>query len=790
MSGPARESAAARAAELRREIGHHDRLYYQEAAPEISDAEYDALMGELKAIEAAHPELVAPDSPTQRVGGAPLEGFTQVSHLVPMLSIEDVHELKEDEVAEVARAAAGPERSGEPAEVRAFRRMGREGGVPLGELRLVEWFARLQKALGGRRFALTVEPKIDGVAVSVLYRDGVLEYAATRGDGATGDDITQNFRTIRSVPLRLEGASPPSLFEVRGEVFMPNEAFARLNEERDEAGEPSFINPRNATAGTLKQLDSRLVAGRPLDCIFHSFGKVEGTGFDTMRGFQDALRGFGLRASEWFEVTDGLDGLLAAVRKLDRDRHGFAFATDGAVVKVDEVALHAGLGTTARHPRWACAYKFRPEQKETLLHAITVQVGRTGTLTPVAELEPVFVSGTTVARATLHNQDEIDRKDVRVGDTVVVEKAGEIIPAVVKVVKEKRPPGTPPYNLVEAVGGRCPSCGGPVSRQEGFVAWRCTNFDCPAQAVVRITHFASRKALDIDGLGEAVAVKLVEKDLARSALDLFALEAGQLADLELDPAQLQSGGRSKPRRFGEKKASLVLSSLERARTSPLHRWVFAFGIPDVGESAALELARLHRDLRALADSEVLESVLRAAEAEDEMRQVSPRNRADPPASEADRQRRQDCYDALKSEADALRAKLAPLGISPEVGPVVSRSVLDYFKSETGRRVLERLASFGINPASANFAPTPPAAGAGGAGLPFAGTTWVITGTLSQPRDHFQTRIQDLGGKVAGSVSKNTDYLLAGENAGSKLTKAQALGTKILDEAAFEKLAGG
>ncbi len=779
-----------RVAELTKLLEKHNRLYYIEAAPEISDAEYDALLGELKKLEEAHPELRSPNSPTQRVGGAPLEGFSQVKHPVPMLSIEDIHEVKEDEKLEIEEAAAKSAGSGEDTRVRLFRKLKAQGSfdeVP-NALDLIDWYGRLQSNhSGGDDLLLTIEPKIDGVAVSLLYRNGELEYAATRGDGATGDDITQNVRTIQSIPLRLADESPPSAFEVRGEVYMPNEAFNKLNEQRDEAGEAAFINPRNATAGTLKQLDSKLVATRPLDCIFHSFGLTDGVAFTTMQEFHAELPKSGLRATHWLRVATTLDELLAAISELDDDRHHFDYATDGAVIKVDNIALHGAIGATSKHPRWACAFKFRPEQKETLLKDITIQVGRTGVLTPVAELDPIFVSGTTVSRATLHNQDEITRKDVRIGDTVVVEKAGEIIPAVVKVITEKRPSGTKPYDIANAVGHKCPSCGEEISQEVGFVAWRCTNFACPAKAVTRIRHFAARRALDIDGVGEAVAVKLVETGLAKGPMDLFELDLETLANLQLDPAKLQSGEESKPRRFGEKKAGQLLASLERARNEmPLSRWVFALGIPNVGESSAREVARLHETLKKIPRSAILSTIRVIAALEAEQREISPRNRANPPADDTEKQERQKQYDELKAKIADLRSGIAHFEVNADVGPVAAGSLLEFFASHAGEETLERFEKYGFDPASDNYAPKPAEAAASG-DLVFAGTTWVITGTLSQSRDHFKKRIQDAGGKVAGSVSKNTNYLLAGENAGSKRSKAESLGTEIVDEAAFDKM---
>jgi len=725
---------AARIKQLTVELEHHNRLYYQEAEPEVTDAEYDTLMGELKKLEADHPELAQPDSPTQRVGGAPLEGFVQIQHLVPMLSIEDIHELKPEEL-EVLQAENPDATAAE---------------------NLREWFKRFQRSLGHSDVKLTIEPKIDGVAVSCVYRDGVLDYAVTRGDGTTGDDITQNIKTIKSIPLRLpEGA--PDLFEVRGEVFMPNAAFAKLNEQRDEAGEPAFVNPRNATAGTLKQLDPKLVETRPLDCIFHSYGRVDNAPYSTVSGFQKTLKAYGLKCTHWFHQPSTTDELLECILKLDQDRHDFPYATDGAVIKVDDLALHAQLGATSKHPKWACAYKFLPEQMETVLKTVTIQVGRTGVLTPVAELEPVFVSGTTVSRATLHNQDEIDRKDIRIGDTVIIEKAGEIIPAVVKVITAKRGSNSEPFNLFSYVNGQCPSCAGPIEQAEGFVAWRCVNFACPAQAVTRIKHFASRKALDIDGLGTAVAEKLVENEIVSTTLDLFDLEADSLADLLLDPAKLETGD-SKPRRLGEKKAIVITDSLNKARSAPLSRWVYAMGIPHIGESASREIARLHKNLTEVATSPILKDLAELPDFEE--LSVSKRKKENHP-------------------------RLAAYQIESELGPVSAQHITAFFKSDGGKLVLEKLKSHGINPTSDNYDPEKSALEKSDPAI--AGKTFVITGTLSKPRPEFKKIIEAEGGKVSGSISSKTDYLLAGEKAGSKRTKAEGLGVTILDEAAFASL---
>jgi DNA ligase (NAD+) len=668
-----------------------------------------------------------------------------------MLSIEDVHELRPTEVEKPTEEQED-----------LFAESNVEQDDPhASAARLSAWFVRLQKNLGSSTTQLTVEPKIDGVAVSLLYRDRQLVYAATRGDGTTGDEITKNVRTIASIPLTLPDKAP-ELLEVRGEVFINDQDFAQLNEQRDEDGLPAFVNSRNATAGTLKQLDPKLVAARPLDCIFHSFGSIEPRPFDSMAAFHKALPAWGFRATKWLREVSNEAELLQAVTKLNDDRHDFAYATDGAVIKVDDLTLHEQLGYTARFPRWACAYKFLPEQKETKLKSITIQVGRTGVLTPVAELEPVFVSRTTVSRATLHNEEEIQRKDIRIGDTVIVEKAGEIIPAIERVVKEKRPAEAKPFSLPDHVNHECPSCRGPIEKPEGFVAWRCVNFACPAQAVTRITHFASRKALDLDGLGEAVAKKLVETGLVTSALDLFQLELDDLANLMLDPAKSSDGEAiSKQRRFGEKRAQTLLGSLQKARTKmPLNRWIFAMGIPHIGESSAKELSRLHESLSELAKSELLSAL------------------ADLPN-----------YEALKvsNRKKENHPELAPYQIDDSLGPVAAGELVNYLKSEAGQQVLQTLENLGINPRSNNFAPLPSEAPAAQSDSAIAGKTFVITGTLSESRDHYKGLIESAGGKVTGSVSKNTNYLLAGEKAGSKLTKAESLQIPVLSGESLQEL---
>ena len=696
------ENPEKRILELRQQLEHHNRLYYNQAAPEISDAEYDKLFRELENLEAAHPEFHDPDSPTLRVGGEPISGFQQIQHPVPMLSIDDVFELKDAEVPEAE---------------------------------LIAFYQRLRKNLGREDIAVTIEPKIDGVAVSLLYEKGKLKYAATRGDGTTGDDITHNVRTIRSVPLSLP-SSAPELLEVRGEIFMPNAAFVAMNAERDEAGLPTFANPRNSTAGTLKQLDPKIAAKRPLRFIAHGLGAYEGPALASEHDFIALLKSLGIPSNDPHLPAANLEELLAAVAHIEKARHDFDYGTDGAVIKVLDRAEREKLGKTSRAPRWAAAYKFLPEQMETVIQDILIQVGRTGVLTPVADLTPVFISGSTVARATLHNQDEIDRKDIRIGSTVVIEKAGEIIPAVVRVVSHA--PDSKAYNLFEAVEGKCPSCAGPISQEEGFVAWRCTNFECPAQAVTSISHFAGRKALDIDGLGGIVAEALVRHGHARTPLDLFNLTEETLANLNL-------GTEEAARRFGEKNAAKVIAALEAARTKPLNRWLFAMGIRQLGESAAKELSRLHEKLSDIPSSGILAELLKDT----------------------------------RATAKKQNPFLAQYAITGDVGPAVAESVTTFFQSEAGQHVIERLRDLGIDPVSDNYLPRLDEVDL--SSLPLAGKTFVLTGTLSVDRDEVKALIESKGGKVSGSVSAKTHYVVAGEGGGSKRDKAEKLGVPILNE---------
>ncbi|MEZ5303834.1 MAG: NAD-dependent DNA ligase LigA [Verrucomicrobiales bacterium] len=668
---PDSDAARARHAELAAEIERHNRLYYLEAEPEISDADFDKLLRDLIDLEEAHPDLRTPDSPTQRVGGAPLEGFTQITHRVKMMSLDNTY--SEEEMA--------------------------------------EFYARLQKGLGEDEVPCVIEPKVDGVAVSLYYENGVMKYAATRGNGEVGDDITHNIRTIRSVPLRLP-AGAPQTFEVRGEVYFPIEAFEKLNAEREAAGEPKFANPRNAAAGSLKQLDSRITAKRPLDIIFHGFGLAEGFALEKQEGLLDLLDQAGLRKPDLYWRAKDLEEILGAIRELDAKRHTLSYETDGAVVKVNSVAQQRSLGTTSKAPRWAIAFKYAAEQAITKVVSIEIQVGRTGALTPVANLEPVFVSGSTVSRATLHNEEEVARKDVRVGDTVVIEKAGEIIPAVIEVKKEFRTGAEEPFQMPEA----CPVCGTPVKRDDTQVAVRCPNRECPEQVKRRLEHFASRAAMDIRGLGESLVDQLVAAGLAKDVADIYALKPEALAGLE---------------RQGKRSIEKLLEAVEKSKSQPLWRLIFGLGILHVGASSAQTLAAEFRGL----------DRLKAATAE---------------------------------ELEAV----------PDIGGIVAASIKGWFEDEGNLALLDRLRAAGL--------PTEIAAAADDAEAApqdLADTTWVITGTLSEPRETFADLIRARGGKVTGSVSKNTSFLLAGDKAGSKLDKAAKLGVETLDEAAFREKLG-
>jgi len=711
-----RKEADKKIAQVREEILKHDRRYYDEAAPIISDRQYDRLYKELVDLETQFPDLVTPDSPTQRVGGKALEAFGQIQHLAPMLSLDNTY--SEEEVA--------------------------------------NFYKRITRLLPDEGIPVVIEPKVDGVAVSLMYEKGRLKYAATRGDGSVGDDITQNIKTIRSVPHQLRSDSP-DVFEVRGEAYLDKAGFERLNKERKAAGLPLFANPRNAAAGSLKHLDPRAAAQRPLGIVFYGTGAVEGVEISLHSKIFQLFKKLGLPTHEDWWLADSVDEILKAIQDLDKVRLDFPYQTDGAVIKVDALAQRERLGFTAKSPRWAIAYKYAAERVETRLNDIIIQVGRTGILTPVAALEPVFVSGSTVARATLHNEDEIKRKDIRIGDTVVIERAGEVIPAVVAVVKSKRPREAKPFDFAKHIHDKCPVCGGPIRRDPEFVAWRCENLHCPAQTTRCVEFLAARGALDIESIGAIVADKLVERGLVREPLDLFQLKVDQLAKLNL-------GTQEAPRVFGEKNATKAINAIERARTLPLSRWLFALAIPDVGKTTATDLARFHETIEDVANSQLLRDVLDYHE-----KQKNERGEI------AERLIKAGFAEPSKSKGDKD-------GIVTEVGPVVAQSVVDFFASATGQRILRRMQELGIRPKSEKVSAKRAAE------LPLAGKTFVLTGTLpSMTRDEATEKIEALGGYVTGSVSKKTDYVLAGAEPGSKFDKAKELGVAIIDEAGFRKM---
>lgn len=724
------------------EVRRHDVAYHVHAAPTISDRDYDALFRRLRDTEEAHPDWIIPDSPTQKVGGTPLESFRAVTHRLEMMSLDNTYSTKE----------------------------------------LSDFLARVRKGIpAGTQPAFTVEPKVDGVAVSLRWEKGLLVQAATRGDGEKGDDVTENIRTLKQVALRIEGAPP--VLELRGEVFMTHAGFQRLNDERRAAGEQLFANPRNATAGTLKLLDSRLVARRPLSIVLYAPGETQGFPVATQDALLSWIRRTGLPAPDWWQRCDSDEAVIRAVAELEEKRRSFGYPTDGAVIKVDDFSLQARLGQTAKAPRWAIAYKYSAEQTETLLLGITVQVGRTGVLTPVAELQPVFLAGSTISRATLHNEDEVRKKDLRIGDTVVIEKAGDVIPAVIQVIPEKRPAGARAFDLFASLGGKCPACGGPIRRDEAFVAWRCENPSCPAQKTRRLEFMAKREALDLEALGGIVADKLVESGLVDEPLDLFEIPEDKLAVLNL-------GTPEEPRTYGAKNARKLCEAIERAKTLPLSRWILALAIPEVGETTARDLARFHDSFESLAHSDLLQKVNRQAELKAQADIFNPRAKINKARTAEEKKVLEANYGLIQVELAAIRLALIDSGFAKPtdkdmttvVGPVVATSVLAYFKGPLGSRFLKRIGPLGIRPSAESRTSAGP--------QPFAGKKFVITGTLSRPRPDFQKRILALGGEVSGSVSAKTDYLLAGDEAGSKLDKARELGVAILGEAEFETLASG
>ena len=674
-----------RAAALRAQLQHHAHLYYTLDAPELPDAEYDRLFQELQALEEAFPELRTPDSPTQRILGQILPGFATVRHAVPMLSI---------------RTETDTEASGAVAfDVRVRKELGLSPADPA-----VQYEAEL---------------KFDGLAVSLRYEQGVLVQGATRGDGETGEDVTQNIRTLRQIPLRLQGDAVPAVLEVRGEVFMRRDDFEALNERQREkiaAGarnEKTFVNPRNAAAGALRQLDPAIAASRPLSFYAYGYGEVQGwkTMPETHSGILDALMQFGLPVSSHRTVAAGAPELVEFHKQIAALRDSLPFDIDGVVYKVNDLALQKRLGFVSREPRWAVAHKYPAQEQLTTVQAIDVQVGRTGKLTPVAKLAPVFVGGVTVTNATLHNEEEARRKDVRVGDTVVVRRAGDVLPEVVSVVLDRRPEGTVPFSMPDA----CPVCGSAVGREEGEVDTRCTaGLFCSAQRKQAVLHFAQRRAMDIENLGEKLVDQLVEGGLIHSLPDLYELKLETLARLD---------------RMAEKSAQNLLDGLEKSRHTTLARFIYGLGIRHVGETTAKDLARHFGRLDAL----------------------------------------------LAADEQALLQV-------PDVGPVVASSIRHFLEEPHNREVIERLRAHGVTWPESDGAVDSMAP------QPLAGKTFVLTGTLpNMGRDEAKELLEAAGAKVAGSVSKKTDYVVAGAEAGSKLEKAQALGVAVLDEAGMLEL---
>lgn len=676
MAAP--DSAAGHIAALREEILRHDYLYYVLDAPEVPDSEYDRLFRELQALEAQHPELVTPDSPTQRVGGQPAREFSSVSHRLPMLSLNNA--FSDDEAA-------------------AFDRRVREG-------------------LGVRQVSYAVEPKFDGLAVSLVFEHGLLARAATRGDGYTGEDVTANIRTIRAIPVRLAITDAPAILEVRGEVLMLKRDFERLNQQQQARGEKLFANPRNAAAGSLRQLDPGITASRPLSFFAYGIGSAEeAPEFATHAATMDYLAALRLPVTRERAVVEGLEGLLGYYRSIGARRPSLPYDIDGVVYKVNSLAQQRELGFVSRAPRFAVAHKFPAEEALTQVEAIDVQVGRTGAITPVARLKPVFVGGVTVTNATLHNQDEISRKDVRVGDTVSVRRAGDVIPEVVRVLAERRPPGTSPYDLLQAIGHACPVCGSHVIRLEDEAVARCSGgLYCPAQRKQALLHFAGRRAMDVEGLGDKLVDQLVDLGLVHHLADIYRLDPATLSGLE---------------RMAEKSAQNLIGALEKSKRTTLARFLYALGIRNVGEATARDLARHFGNLAAIA--------------------------------EADRETLQQV---------------------PDVGPVVADAIAQFFGEPHNRQVIALLQAAGVS-----WEETAGAAAA--AGGPLSGKTLVLTGTLpGMTRDDAKALIEAAGGKVAGSVSGKTDYVVAGSEAGSKLEKALALGVPVLDETALKALLAG
>jgi DNA ligase (NAD+) len=662
--------AAARIAELREEIHRHNYLYYVLDRPEISDAEYDRLYRELAELEQAHPELVTPDSPTQGPGGRRAEAFAPVEHLAAMLSLDN---------------ALRPE-----------------------DLR--EFEARITRALPGARFTYVCEPKIDGLGVALLYERGRFVRGATRGDGRVGEDITHNLRTIKSIPAALHGPLKSARrFEVRGEVYMPRTAFARLNVQLEEAGESVFANPRNAAAGAVRQKDPAVTASRPLEIFLYHVSHLEPGGLRSHWETLDALRKSGFPVNPGSALCEDMDAVVAYCRRLEADRDTLGYDADGVVVKVDDLEQQRRLGATAHHPRWAIAFKFAARQATTRILGITINVGKTGALTPTAQLEPVELAGVTVSNVSLHNEDEIKKKDVRVGDTVLIERAGDVIPYLVQVVTAKRPPAAAPFRMPT----HCPACGARAARPEGEAIWRCPNVACPAQLKERLLHYGSRRAMDIEHLGEAVVGQLVDREMVRDFADLYGLGVDELASLE---------------RLAAKSAQNLVDAIAASRTRGLSRLLNGLGIRMVGERAAQLLAARFGGMDRLEG-------------------------------------------ATEEDINEIYG----------IGPQIARSVVAFFALPHNRKIIERLRQAGVAMKEE---------GAGEGPRPLAGKTLVLTGGLrSLTRDQAKDLVIRLGGRVAGSVSKKTDYVVVGEDAGSKAEDARRLRVPMLDEAAFLQLVG-
>lgn len=653
------------AEKLRKQINHHNYQYYVLDDPELPDSEYDRLMVELQKLEQSHPEIISPDSPTQRVGDKPLSSFSEIKHEVPMLSLGNAFSEKE----------------------------------------LQDFDRRIREKTETEKIDYVAEPKLDGLAITIMYQSGKLVYAATRGDGKTGEDVTQNIRTIKTVPLKLIGSGWPDILEVRGEVFMSHDGFRKLNESQRKNDDKTFANPRNAAAGSLRQLDSRITATRPLEIYFYGAGKTEGKAlpdnhFDTLKKYSS----WGLRTSPETKLVKGVSGCLDSYNKILSTRENLPYDIDGVVYKVNRYDLQNIMGQVARAPRWAIAHKFPAVEEITKLIDIDVQVGRTGKVTPVARLEPVNVAGVMVSNATLHNQDEIDRKDVRIGDTVIVRRAGDVIPEVVSAIKSKRKKGARKFKMPS----KCPVCDSEIVRTEDEADARCTGgLYCSAQRVEAMKHFASRRAMDIEGLGDKLVELLDSEGLINDVSDLYKLKLAEVSQLD---------------RMGDKSADNLLQAIEESKKTSLARFLFALGIRQVGETTAATLAIHFGSLEEVmaADQESLEAV-------------------------------------------------------SDVGPIVAENVRNFFKDRHNKSVVKKLLKAGIS------WPDPVRAGSN-KNSELSGKTFVLTGTLSEmSRDDAKARLQGIGAKVTGSVSKKTDYVVAGENPGSKATKAEALGVEIIDE---------